>query len=125
MYYVGLLAGANDMDLLAASNVGRDINRHRYTPAEIDAALATPLVQRQIELIRFRNTHPAFGGEVHIDAPTCDRIAITWSAGDARAELRVDLGQRAAWIVCTGPGGDETFPVSVSAAGIGASRTVN
>ena len=125
VYYVGLLAGTNDMNLLEVSKVGRDINRHRYTPAEIDAALATPLVQRQIELIRFRNTHPAFGGHVQIDAPTADRITITWSAGDARAALHVDLAKRDGWIVCTGAGGDETFPVSVSAAGIGASRTVN
>jgi sucrose phosphorylase len=125
VYYVGLLAGTNDLDLLTASGVGRDINRHRYTSAEIDAALATPLVQRQIELIRFRNSHPAFGGQVHIDAPAAHRIAITWSAGDARAALHVDMATRAASVVCTGADGDETFPVSVSAAGIGAARTIS
>ena len=120
VYYVGLLAGVNDMELLARSQVGRDINRHYYTSGEIDAALATPLVQRQIELIRFRNTHPAFGGEVHVDAPAAHHIAITWSAGDARAELRVDLAERTATIACTGPDGEQTFPVGVSGAGIGA-----
>ena len=89
VYYVGLLAGTNDMDLLARSEVGRDINRHYYTSAEIDAALATPVVQRQIALIRFRNTHPAFGGDVQIDTPADDRIDITWTAGtDARRTAR-------------------------------------
>jgi sucrose phosphorylase len=28
IYYVGLLAGGNDMDLLRRTGVGRDINRH-------------------------------------------------------------------------------------------------
>ena len=31
VYYVGLLAGTNDMELLARTKVGRDINRHYYT----------------------------------------------------------------------------------------------
>ena len=31
IYYVGLLAGSNDMDLLRRTGVGRDINRHYYT----------------------------------------------------------------------------------------------
>ena len=41
IYYVGLLAGTNDMELLAATGVGRDVNRHRYTDAEVDAAPRT------------------------------------------------------------------------------------
>ena len=96
------------MDLLARSAVGRDINRHYYDSAEIDAALATPLVQRQIALIRLRNTHPAFNGDVQIDTPAADRIDITWAAGNDRAELRVDLTARTAWITATG---SDTFPV--------------
>jgi sucrose phosphorylase len=35
IYYVGLLAGGNDTDLLADTGVGRDVNRHYYTPDEI------------------------------------------------------------------------------------------
>ena len=42
VYYVGLLAGCNDMDLLARTGVGRDINRHYYNRAQIDRALDTP-----------------------------------------------------------------------------------
>ena len=46
VYYVGCSAGANDMELLARTGVGRDVNRHHYTAAEIDGALATSVVQR-------------------------------------------------------------------------------
>jgi sucrose phosphorylase len=52
VYYVGFLGGHNDMELLARTGVGRDINRHYYTPAEVEAALKRPLVRKQIELIR-------------------------------------------------------------------------
>lgn len=111
VYYVGLLAGVNDMDLLARSRVGRDINRHYYTPAEIATALATPVVQRLMTLIRFRNTHPAFAGSVHIETPGPDRIGITWTAGRSRAELQVDLSARTAVISSTGPQGVERVAV--------------
>ena len=59
---MGLLAGGNDMDLLARSNVGRDVNRHHYTREEIDSDLRRPVVSALTRLIRFRNSHPAFDG---------------------------------------------------------------
>ncbi len=62
VYYVGLLAGTNDMDLLARTNVGRDVNRHHYTAEEVDEAMRRPVVAALCALIRLRNDHPAFGG---------------------------------------------------------------
>ena len=59
---MGLLAGTNDMDLLARSNVGRDVNRRHYTREEIDSDLRRPVVAALTGLIRFRNSHPAFDG---------------------------------------------------------------
>lgn len=111
VYYVGLLAGSNDMELLARSQAGRDINRHYYTLDEIDAALARPVVQRQMELIRFRNGHPAFGGEVRVATTDTDRLDIMWTSGPHRAELRVDLSGRTAWITSTAPAGGSTVAV--------------
>jgi sucrose phosphorylase len=35
VYYVGLLAGENDITLQAKSGIGRDIKRHFYTPSGI------------------------------------------------------------------------------------------
>src|SRR5438552_2413060 len=37
VYYTGLFGGVNDMELLARTGVGRDINRHYYTAGEIAA----------------------------------------------------------------------------------------
>jgi len=91
VYYVGLLAGENDMALLKASGVGRDINRHHYSRDEIAAALQRPVVRRLCELIRLRNTHPAFNGRFEVlDAPDA-QLALRWQHEGRSATLRVDL----------------------------------
>jgi sucrose phosphorylase len=91
VYYVGLLGGANDMELLARTKVGRDINRHYYSAAEIETALGRPLVKRQIDLIRLRNTHPAFAGEFQVKAPTETQIEMKWSLKEQWLKLYVDF----------------------------------
>jgi len=91
VYYVGLLAGANDMALLAATGVGRDINRHCYTRAEIDEALTRPCVQRLFELIRLRNEHVAFGGTFELGDSPDDTLDLNWRLGEEVARLRVNV----------------------------------
>jgi len=105
VYYVGLLAGKNDMELLARTKVGRDINRHYYSAPEVEIALAHPLVQKQLELIRMRNTHPAFAGEMKVDVPAEHEIEITWELEDHRIKLQVDLSVPSAVIMGTSRGG--------------------
>jgi sucrose phosphorylase len=91
IYYVGLLGGTNDMELLARTRVGRDINRHYYSRGEIERALATPMVRRLCELIRLRNEHPAFGGTFELLPSAAHELRLRWTAGSARAELTVDF----------------------------------
>ena len=105
VYYVGLLAGTNDMELLAQSGVGRDINRHYYSLREIEAALATPVVSRQIELMRFRNSHPAFAGEIEVQAPSERDLVMTWRHGSSWARLQVDLSAVQASVACSATDG--------------------
>jgi sucrose phosphorylase len=91
VYYVGLLAGENDMALLAKSGVGRDINRHYYTPEEIDQALQRPVVQSLFELIRFRNRHPAFNGTFSLPETGKAKMTLRWDNGDTWAMLQVNF----------------------------------
>jgi sucrose phosphorylase len=98
VYYVGLLGGTNDMELLARSGVGRDINRHYYTHEEVLAALEKPFVQRLIEMIRLRNTHAAFGGGSSVESPAAHLLTINWRRGEAWARLVVDFAQPCAVI---------------------------
>ena len=94
VYYVGLLAGCNDMDLLVRSGVGRDINRHHYDRAGIEAAITKPVVQNLFELIRLRNTHPAFGGTFEAHAPRPQELELSWTHGESTLRLRVDFSAR-------------------------------
>ena len=90
VYYVGLLAGGNDMDLLATTGTGRDVNRHRYTGAEIARDLARPVVRALGRLIRFRNTHPAFDGEFSCSGGG-NELVLRWTSGEHEATLTADL----------------------------------
>lgn len=92
IYYVGLLAGRNDLDLLQDTKVGRDINRHHYQPAEIEQALLTPVVRAQLDALRLRATHPAFEGDFtwHCDG---GRATLRRQAGEAEAVLHCDLDE--------------------------------
>ena len=82
VYYVGLLAGCNDMELLRRTGVGRDINRHYYTADELRQELTRPVVQSLLALLRFRNTHPAFQGTFEALESAADSIALVWTNGD-------------------------------------------
>lgn len=116
VYYTGLFAGHNDLALLERTQVGRDINRHYYTPGEIDAALARPVVQALFDLIRFRNEHPAFGGEFEL-GPTGDHeLRLVWHADPHWAALDVNFTARTATIShSTAAGGQRSFDVDVPA----------
>jgi sucrose phosphorylase len=91
VYYVGLLAGSNDLALLARTGVGRDINRHHYTRGEIEEALARPVVADLLALIRLRNVHPAFQGTFELLASDPDVLEMRWHDAGATARLRVHL----------------------------------
>jgi sucrose phosphorylase len=109
VYYVGLLTGENDMALLARSNVGRDINRHHYSRAEIDAALQRPVVQDLLALIRLRNAHPAFAGTFELQGGDDDLLALRWRLGQAWIALTVGLAQRSLLIEGDDGGGARRY----------------
>ena len=89
VYYTGLLAGTNDLSLLTRTGVGRDVNRHRYTPAEIDAALHRPVVAATVAALRLRNTNPAFDGQFSFGRGT-DAGALWMRWSDGVHEVRLD-----------------------------------
>ena len=100
VYYVGLLAGENDMALLQRNGVGRDINRHHYSRAEIEADLTKPVVQALLRLIRLRNAHPAFNGQFSLAQAEGDSVlGLQWSSGERSIGLRVDFASQQAQIV--------------------------
>ena len=90
IYYAGLLAGENDQASAEHSGDGRAVNRHDYTKDEVERALEGPLVRRLVELVRLRNTHPAFEGALAVEDGN-GSLRMAWRKGAAWCHLEVDL----------------------------------
>jgi sucrose phosphorylase len=101
VYYVGLLAGCNDVELLRRTGVGRDINRHYYMADELRVESTRPIVQSLLALLRIRNTHPAFQGTFEALESAADTMALVWTNGDAGARLDVNLTAMCASLTCS------------------------
>jgi sucrose phosphorylase len=115
VYYVGLLAGTNDLTLLRRTGEGRDINRHYYTGPEIDAEIGRPVVRKLMDLIHFRNLHPAFGGEFHLLPGADDHVvAMEWRNGGAHARLDVDLRRPQGVVRHSTGSGEKEFAVAAA-----------
>jgi sucrose phosphorylase len=114
VYYLGLLAGTNDLDLLRPTGEGRDINHHCHKHAELRQRLEAPVIRALLDLIRFRNAHPAFAGEFQVDESNNNSLVLEWRKDREWARLDVDLACRKAVISYSGPAGDKTMLVSSS-----------
>lgn len=92
VYYVGLLAGENDTELMEQTRNGRDINRHYYSLEEIEKQQNRPVVQKLKKLMELRNKEPAFSleGTIEIEAED-DRFVITRSYKADSITLEADL----------------------------------
>ncbi len=102
IYYVGLLAGKNDMNLLARTNVGRDINRHYYSKSEIDNVIQTNFFKRFKKMMLFRNSYDAFNGDFEFMNSEANVLKIKWTNQDSWVQLDVDLKEMILNISFTG-----------------------
>ena len=89
VYYVGLFNGMDDRELFEKTEQGRDVNRHHYTPQEIEAALKQPVTQAIIALARLRK-HAAFEGEFSWKVTGESSIELRWTNGSDSLALSFD-----------------------------------
>ncbi len=113
VWYLDLFAGKNDY---AAADTGdsarhKEINRTTLTLADIEAGLKRPVVLDQLELIRLRNTSPAFQGELEITTTESHLLHMTWRHPQGTATLQADLGSHD-FTVLHGNGTDEEVLMS-------------
>ena len=90
VYYVGMLAGRNDLELVERTRQGRDINRHGYTVSEIEVELERPVVHKLRSLMRFRNECAAFEGELTIEHAAEGKLVLKRAFGAEEARLTAD-----------------------------------
>jgi sucrose phosphorylase len=113
VYYVGLLAGRNDIKLVERTKNGRDINRHGYSLDEIEQEIKRPVVQRLLRLMTFRSYYPAFNGEFKIESSPEDQVVLTWRKGKHNTTLHVDLNNYTTRITYYDPTVDARKPFIV------------
>ncbi len=92
VYYVGLLAGENDIEGLKNIPDPRTINRHNYTIDEIETAIEKRVCKRLFELMEFRNSYEAFNGDIKVGESLNDgTVTITWKKDEYSTTLWADL----------------------------------
>ncbi len=91
VYYVGLLAGENDHELMRLTDFPRNISRHNYSVEEIREEVKKPVVKSLCALMRFRNEYPAFDDECVVEDAPEDFLVIRRASHDCEAVLRADL----------------------------------
>ena len=92
IYYVGMMAGENDIVLMKQTKNGRDINRHYYTLEEIEKEQEREVVKKLRYLMELRNSHAAFGLEGTMTVETNgDKLKITRNCGGQSLTLDADL----------------------------------
>ncbi|WP_029201696.1 alpha-amylase family glycosyl hydrolase [Oribacterium sp. NK2B42] len=94
VWYLDLFAGKNDHEAVKRAGAAghKEINRTNLSPEEMEKRLASDVVSKQIELLRFRNTCPAFSFDAEFKVETDGtRMTMTWNNQGHTASLKVDF----------------------------------
>ncbi|MFT8324123.1 sucrose phosphorylase [Oenococcus sicerae] len=98
IYYVGLLAGENDLDLLEKTKEGRNINRHYYSKEEVAQEVKRPVVAYLLHLLTWRNQFAAFDldgdSQVEVIGENEIKIVRTATNGQDLAELTANAAKK-------------------------------
>ena len=68
IWYLDLFAGKNDYEAMRRAGEGghKEINRTNLTAEQIEEALGKEVVQKQLEMLRMRNSSPVFSEDAEI-----------------------------------------------------------
>lgn len=94
VWYLDLFAGKNDVEAVRHAGAGghKEINRTNLNAEQINTALQRDIVQRQLDLLRLRKTHPAFHSDAEITTTwSAPVLSICWKHGADMIALRADL----------------------------------
>lgn len=112
IWYLDLFAGENDHEAVKRAGAGghKEINRTNLSPEEMERRLQLPIVKDQIELLRLRNTCPAFFEDSTITARADGSLLkLSHSGNGFTATLTADLQKASFEIVVVDAEGKKTF----------------
>ncbi|GLC31956.1 glycosidase [Clostridium omnivorum] len=95
IWYLDLFAGKNNHEAVERAGSGghKEINRTNLTLEQIEEGLGKMVVQEQLELLRFRNTCPAFGFDAKLTILPSEThiLKLQWENNGCRATLEANL----------------------------------
>ncbi|TFG96798.1 MAG: sucrose phosphorylase [Myxococcales bacterium] len=112
VYYVGWLAGTNDLELAEQTGDPREVNRQHFTREQVDSAVRQPVVRRLQRLMEFRSTYPAFNGRFALMYSGNSSVGMSWRNGPHHCEVFVDLIFKKATITYADPRTDRTLTIN-------------
>ena len=96
VWYLDLFCGKNDHEAVRRAGPGghKEINRTNIPPEAIDGLLKNPCVLEQLDLLRLRSTHPAFGFDSELEiGGEGSTLELTWRKGGEWVSLHADLAR--------------------------------
>lgn len=96
VWYLDLFCGKNDHEAVRRAGPGghKEINRTNIPPEAIDGLLQNPCVLEQLDLLRLRSTHPAFGFDSELEiGGEGSTLELTWHKGGEWVSLHADLAK--------------------------------
>ena len=93
IWYLDVFAGKNNYGAADKGGSGghKEINRTTLSIKDIEQALKWDVVKNQLKILKLRNTHKAFLGEMIINESSDSEIDVLWQKGDDFAHLIADL----------------------------------
>jgi len=118
VWYLDLFAGKNDHAAVERAGSGghKEINRTNLAMADVAEGLRKPVVQQQLELLRFRNSCPAFGWDATctVGETSANQLSIVWRHEGYEATLEADLAACTFTITAVDEAGEETVRIRPS-----------
>lgn len=93
VWYLDLFAGKNNYAAADKGGTGghKEINRTTLTNSDIEQGLKQSIVRDQLDLMRLRNTSPAFDGELTVNSSGEHHLHLSWKHQKSIATLKADL----------------------------------
>lgn len=94
VWYLDLFAGKNDYNAVERAGAGghKEINRTNLTKEQMEDQMSKEIVKKQLELLRFRNTCPAFGFQARLEIQQeNDKLTLAWTNQGVKAVLKADF----------------------------------
>ena len=94
VWYLDLFCGKNDYEAVkrAGKDGHKEINRTNLTKQQIEDGLKNPVVQKQLELLKLRYSHPAFDFDSKVEfTGEGNKFTIKWTKDDNTIQLDCDL----------------------------------